>query len=95
MSAVLVKEAHLGQKGLRTVITGLVKQVLQVLKKPENRTKAKKYKSLVQGVKGMSEIPIGYPSIKELGVELQMQQNFLEPAKLFLRAILLKNSDTF
>lgn len=51
MSAVQLKVAHLGQKGLRTVITGLVKQVLQVLKKPENRTKAKKYKSLVQGSK--------------------------------------------
>lgn len=65
MSAVRLKVARLGQKGLRTVITGLVKQVLQVLKKPENKTKIKKFKSLGQGVKGKSKIPIGYLSVKD------------------------------
>lgn len=49
LSAVGLKEAPLGLKALGTVITWLVKPVLQVLKKPENRTKAKKYKSVVLG----------------------------------------------
>lgn len=63
MSAVGVKVAQLGHNGLRTVVTELVKQVLQVPKKLKNRTKAKKNKSLVQGAKGISEISIG--SVKQ------------------------------
>lgn len=64
MSAVRLKVVQLGHKGLRTVITELVKQVVQVPKKLENRTKnrtkGKKNKSLVQGVKGIPKISIGF-----------------------------------
>ena len=45
--------AHLGHKGLRAV----VKQVLQVYKKPENRIKANKCKSQSEGSKACP----GYP----------------------------------
>lgn len=58
VSAVRLKVAHLGHKGLRILVTGLVKQVFQVLKKLENRTKAEKYKSLVQGAKTMSKVSV-------------------------------------
>ena len=49
----LVKVAHLGHKGLRAV----VKQVLQVQKKSENRIKANKCKSQSTGSKACP----GYP----------------------------------
>lgn len=80
VSAVRLKVAQLSHKGLRTVVTEVVKQVLWVLKKLENRTKAKKNKSLVQGAEGISKISLGS---RQSGVELLMRQNFLEPASLF------------
>lgn len=79
--AVRLNVAQLSHKGLRTVVTGLVKQVLQVLKELENRTKAKKNKSLVQ-VSQRHARDIYRISLK-IGVELLMQQNFLEPAHCF------------
>lgn len=55
--------AQPGHNGLRTVVTELVKQVLQVPKKLKNRAKAKKNKSSVQGARGISELSIG--SVKQ------------------------------
>lgn len=94
MSAVGLKVAHLGLMALRTVITGLVKQVLQVPKKPENRTKAKKYKSLVEEAKGMPKVLVGYHSIKDWRGIINATE-FSRACKLFLQQSYLKSSDTF
>lgn len=59
VSAVRLSVAQLSHAGLRTMVTELVKQVLQVPKKLENRTNAKKKNPLVQGVKGMLKMSIG------------------------------------
>lgn len=75
-SAVRLKVAQLSHKGLRTVVTEVVKQVLQAPKKLEHRTKAKQNKSLDQGAKGISKISLGS---RQTGVKLLMPQKFLGP----------------
>lgn len=82
-SAVRLKVAQLSHKGLRTVVTEVVKQVLQAPKKLENRTNAKKNKSLVQGAKGISKISLGS---RQSGVKLLMPQKFLGPSCLHARS---------